>query len=115
MSNEVIGVLVLGWIITGIICGSLSQTVVASKGYTGSGWFFAGFFFGILGLIAAAGLGPNRQVSIPERQSVANENTLPDTAPVTISHEKKIANRVIFVVLMVIVAGLLLFALNLLP
>ena len=37
-------------------CGAYAAVVASVKGYSGVGWFFAGLFFNIIGLIAAAGL-----------------------------------------------------------
>ncbi|MDO8587373.1 MAG: zinc ribbon domain-containing protein [Armatimonadota bacterium] len=50
-----------GWIIgiiiiDAIVCAGLSGYVADRKGYSNGGWAACGFFFGILGLIAAAGL-----------------------------------------------------------
>lgn len=39
-----------------VICGILSQNLAEHKGHSAGGWFVCGFFFGIFGLIAAAGL-----------------------------------------------------------
>ena len=36
-----------------------TSNVASEKGYNGVGWFFAGFFFGFVALVAAAGL-PDR-------------------------------------------------------
>ena len=40
----------------GIVCGALAGHIAREKGYSYTGWFACGFFFNILGLIAAAGL-----------------------------------------------------------
>ena len=48
------------WLLfTAIICGGLSGRLADLKGYDKTNWMLAGFFFGILGLIAAAGLPTN--------------------------------------------------------
>lgn len=39
-----------------IASGVLTMIVARSKGYKPAGWFFAGFFFWILALIAVAGI-----------------------------------------------------------
>ena len=43
-------------ILVGVFSGFLASAVASDKGHDGSSWFFAGFLFGPLGLIAAAGL-----------------------------------------------------------
>jgi hypothetical protein len=43
-------------IVQALVCGYLSAEVAALKGYSGGSWFVRGFLFGILGLIAAAGI-----------------------------------------------------------
>lgn len=50
---------VLIWIIQGIICGCLACFIAQEKDYGKFSWFCIGLFFGIFGLIAAAGL-PDR-------------------------------------------------------
>jgi hypothetical protein len=49
-------ILVLQAFISGILASNLAE----HKGHSGGAWFASGFFFGILGLIAAAGL-PSKQ------------------------------------------------------
>ena len=44
------------FIVLGFISGFLASTVAADKGHDGSKWYFAGFLFGPLGVIAASGL-----------------------------------------------------------
>ncbi len=43
-------------IVQAIICAALSSHLAQQKGYQTTPWGFIGFFFGIIGLIAAAGL-----------------------------------------------------------
>ena len=43
-----------------LACAALSSNLADKKGYSTGAWFAAGFFLGILGLIAAAGLPPSR-------------------------------------------------------
>ena len=43
-------------LLTGVITAYLSSAVAKDKGHDGTPWFWGGFFFGPLGLIAAAGL-----------------------------------------------------------
>ena len=43
-------------LVIGVIAGFLASNIASDKGHDGSSWFFAGFLFGPLGLIAAAGL-----------------------------------------------------------
>jgi hypothetical protein len=49
-------VIVFGVMVYGIVFGALSSTVASKKGHSSGAWFWCGFFFGIFGLIAAAGL-----------------------------------------------------------
>ena len=44
------------FLIIWVACAFFSSNVAKAKGYSSSSWFFAGFFFGIFALIAAAGL-----------------------------------------------------------
>jgi len=46
-----------------IVCGALAGKVADKKGHSSGAWFAAGFFFGIFGLIAAAGLPFNTTVT----------------------------------------------------
>lgn len=48
----------------GIICAGLASDLAEKKGYSSGAWGACGFFFGILGLIAAVGL-PLRKDSSP--------------------------------------------------
>ena len=43
-----------------IACAALSSNLADKKGYSTGAWFAAGFFLGIFGLIAAAGLPSSR-------------------------------------------------------
>jgi hypothetical protein len=43
-------------LVSGIITGAFASTVAKSKNLDGSTWFMAGFFFSLLGVIAAAGM-----------------------------------------------------------
>ena len=49
--------------IVAIICGFLSRNLAEKKGHDASTWFACGLFFGIFGLIAAAGLPTARRVT----------------------------------------------------
>lgn len=44
-------------VVAGVVCGLLAGKVAETKGHNHSHWFFIGFFFSIIGLIAAAGIG----------------------------------------------------------
>jgi len=44
-------------LVIGIICGLFSSKLASTKGYDRYNWFFVGFFFSFIGLIASAGLG----------------------------------------------------------
>ena len=50
----------VGFAISAVTCGGLSAYVADSKGHNSGPWLILGLLFGVLGLIAAAGL-PNRQ------------------------------------------------------
>lgn len=43
-------------IIFGISCGAFASRVASAKGYDGMSWFWGGFFFSLVALIAVAGL-----------------------------------------------------------
>ena len=63
------------------ICAGLSGTIAFAKGWVSASWFMAGFFFGPLGLIAAAGL-PDRRLrhylyELSKQQGVASESLEP--------------------------------------
>ena len=47
-------------LVQAFVCGALSANLADKKGYSSGAWFAAGFFLGVLGLIAAAGLPPSR-------------------------------------------------------
>ncbi len=53
--------LFLGIIFFAIPCGALTATVAGNKGWNGTKCFWAGFFFSLLALIAAAGLPDKKQ------------------------------------------------------
>ena len=54
------------------VCGAFTSRVAREKGYSGS-WYWAGFWFGLVALIAACGL-PDRQEE--GRQTEATRKTL---------------------------------------
>ena len=45
-----------GVIAQAVICGGLCVFLANQKGYNPNAWFFVGFLFGVLGLIACAGM-----------------------------------------------------------
>ncbi len=47
-------------LLTGVITAYLSSAVAKDKGHDGTPWFWAGFFLGPLGLLAAVGLSDKR-------------------------------------------------------
>lgn len=59
-------------IVVGIICGVISACIASSKGRSAVGWFFGGFFLGIIGLIILACLS-NLNDEKARRQSVDME------------------------------------------
>ncbi len=89
-----------------------SDTVAKSKGYKNSSWFLAVLFFGILGLIAAAGLEPNMGAVLQTAAVRDSNESAQPVEPVTISHNKKVANRIIFIVLTVILLAVLVIVLK---
>jgi len=44
-------------LVIGLICGSIASAIAASKGRNAVGWFFGGFFIGLIGIIIVACLG----------------------------------------------------------
>ncbi|MBU1298213.1 MAG: hypothetical protein KKF20_02705 [Bacteroidetes bacterium] len=51
-------------VLQAVISGFLSMDIAEKKGHSSGAWFACGFFFGVLGLIAAAGL-PIKQSATP--------------------------------------------------
>jgi small basic protein len=43
-------------IVYSLVCGSFCGHVASQKGYNTTKWFWCGFFFGVIALIAIAGL-----------------------------------------------------------
>ena len=66
---DIVWIVVL--IVHALVCACLSTNLAQKKGHSEAAWFCCGFFLGLLGLIAAAGL-PTRQpaevVSFKKRQ-----------------------------------------------
>lgn len=56
-----------------VVCGALSAHIADSKGHNSVSWFFVGLLFGILGLIAAAGL--------PDRLAIEDRRAFEDAKP----------------------------------
>jgi RNA polymerase subunit RPABC4/transcription elongation factor Spt4 len=56
-----------------IISGCLSWSLAKKKGHDAGAWFACGFFFGILGLIAAAGLPTVRASEQAERRKLCSD------------------------------------------
>jgi len=57
-------IIIITLIIIAFISAVLSSIIADKKGYSSSAWFFCGLIFGILGLIAAAGLPRNPDLLI---------------------------------------------------
>ena len=53
MNSDMLLLIVIAY---SIVCGCYTMVVAEKKGYLAGGWFIAGLLFGIIGLIAAAGL-----------------------------------------------------------
>ncbi len=64
-------VLVVFW----FVCGFYSSVVADSKGYNGTAWAFGGFLFGIIALIAVAGL-PDKKLRKYIRQIGEKQNAI---------------------------------------
>jgi len=57
MDDAMLIVFAIGGIVGGLIWGAVCIAIIRSKGYEAapfSGWFWVGFFLGIIGLIVAA-------------------------------------------------------------
>ena len=71
-------------LLTGVITAYLSSAVAKDKGHDGTPWFWGGFFFGPLGLIAAAGLSDRKLRryirQIGEKQEAIKEELEPNTS-----------------------------------
>lgn len=64
------------WIVVlyGVVCGTFTSRVACEKGYSGEWrWFWAGFFFGLIALIAACGL-PDIETRAMQRAQQEQEN-----------------------------------------
>lgn len=61
--NEIIiaFVIIIATIVNGYIFGSFTETVAEEKGYSRKNWFWGGFFFLFIALIAAVGLPVKRK------------------------------------------------------
>jgi len=69
----------VGFVISALVCSALSAHVASVKGHGFGSWVIIGFLFGVLGLIAAAGL-PKRQD--PEVDVSARDLILTKKCPV---------------------------------
>ena len=63
-------------VVQAFICAALSSFLASEKGYGGGAWAAIGFFLGVLGLVAAAGLPP-----LPEQAFLSNESLAAAEAP----------------------------------
>lgn len=72
--------IILALVIDAIASGCLSYSLAKKKGHDAGAWFACGFFFGILGLIAAAGLPVAQVAKEAERRTTQPEagKTCPD-------------------------------------
>lgn len=70
----------LGFCIYVVVCGGLTAFVANSKGRDGVAWFIIGAVFGVLGLIAAAGVGPIRKEESRQRDPMARLTKAPSVA-----------------------------------
>jgi RNA polymerase subunit RPABC4/transcription elongation factor Spt4 len=60
--------IVIALIIDALVCSVLAANLAEKKGYSSGAWGACGFFFGILGLIAAAGLPIKADLYLRERE-----------------------------------------------
>ena len=65
-------IVLIGSIISAFLCSNVAK----AKGYSSASWFFAGLFFGVLALLAVAGL-PNQKLTrylkyIAEKQGITD-------------------------------------------
>ena len=72
-------IIVWGWAIAAFvyafICGGLSADLADKKGYSVGAYFAVGFFFGLFGLIAAAGLPPSRLQQERDSRELRTQDT----------------------------------------
>ena len=72
-------IIVWGWAIAAfvyaVICGGLSADLADKKGYSVGAYFAIGFFFGVLGLIAAAGLPSSRLQQERDSHELRSQDT----------------------------------------
>lgn len=61
-----------GIIIWGIIWGAVCRITMSNKGYDSAGWFFCGFFLGLIGLIICA-CQPSKQIQYGANPYSANQ------------------------------------------
>lgn len=69
-------------ILSAIITGALTSLVADNKGYNSTNWFFTGLLFGLFGLIAAAGLQPNKVFSQYEKKCPKCKGLINPTASI---------------------------------
>lgn len=55
-------------LVIGLICGGITALVASNKGRSAVGWFFIGFFLGLIGLIIACCMGDLKKQKAKERQ-----------------------------------------------
>ena len=61
-------------LIVGFICGKVSESIAAQKGYDNTGtYFWLGFFLGVIGVVIAACLSDKNSQAILERKGSAEE------------------------------------------
>ena len=53
---EAIAILIVGIFVYGLVCGAYCSHVAIAKNLNGMKWGIGGFFFGIIALIALAGM-----------------------------------------------------------
>jgi hypothetical protein len=65
LQGEYMRIFLIGLAVQALICGIFASYLAEEKRYSAGSWFACGFFFGIFGLIAAAGLPLNRYQDEP--------------------------------------------------
>ncbi len=61
MAQEITSIVINILFASALICGAAAGWLGRSKGYDMSHWFYIGFFFSIIGLIVAAGIGRKKR------------------------------------------------------
>ena len=63
-------------LVIGLICGAISAAIAAGKGRNAVGWFFGGFFLGLIGIVIVACLGNLKEQRAYRRQMESEAHRL---------------------------------------